>query len=179
MTFRTPASKSSSFPVPPDAGSVSSARRRVVAIVRDWDLPLMEDTVETLELLAGEVIANAVVHTGENCQVTVSWDGTCLRLEAEDAEGGLLPQRAPAGPDEESGRGLRLVDGLARRWGSRPTPGGKAVWFEIGSCSPSSSCSSPAVWSSDFPFGGAQRPVTVVETGRDVLSSPSVHAMTT
>ncbi|MFD0225998.1 ATP-binding protein [Streptomyces hirsutus] len=179
MTFRTPVPKSSSFRVPSDIGSVSSARRRVVAIVRDWDLPLAEETVETLELLAGEVIANAVVHTGEGCRVTVSWDGTRVRLEAEDAEGGLLPQRAPADLDEENGRGLQLVAGLAQRWGSRPTTDGKAVWFEIGGCSPSPSRLSPAACESDPSFGGAQRPVAVAEPGCDVLNSSRAHVTAT
>ncbi|MEV0691610.1 ATP-binding protein [Streptomyces sp. NPDC050388] len=179
MTFRTPAPKSSSFRVPSDIGSVPSARHRVVAIVRTWDLPLAEDTVETLELLAGEVIANAVVHTGEGCQVTMSWDGTRVRLEVEDAEGCLLPQRAPADLDEESGRGLLLVAGLAQRWGVRPTPGGKAVWFEVGSCSPSPSHPSPAARESDLSFGGARQPVAVAEPGCGVLSGSRAHVTAT
>ncbi|MEU5094150.1 ATP-binding protein [Streptomyces sp. NPDC020996] len=179
MTLRTPAPKSSSFRVPSDVGSVSSARRRVVAVVRDWDLPLVEDTVETLELLAGEVIANAVLHTGQGCQVTVSWDGTCVRFEAEDAEGGLLPQRTPANSDEESGRGLQLVDSLAQRWGSRPTPDGKVVWFEIGSCSRPPLRPCPGVIGSDLPYGGAQRPVSVAEPGCGVLSGSRAHVTST
>jgi len=32
---------------------------------------------------------------------------------------------------DEGGRGLYLVEQLATRWGSRPTPEGKAVWFEL------------------------------------------------
>lgn len=42
-----------------------------------------------------------------------------------------LPRIRSAGADDEGGRGLYLVDQLASRWGSRPTPDGKAVWFEI------------------------------------------------
>lgn len=42
-----------------------------------------------------------------------------------------LPRIRSAGADDEGGRGLYLVDQLASRWGSRPTPTGKAVWFEI------------------------------------------------
>ncbi|WP_406726356.1 ATP-binding protein [Streptomyces sp. GD-15H] len=175
MSFRTTAPKSSSLHVPSDVSSVPSARRRVVAIVRDWDLPLAEDTVETLELLAGEVIANAVVHTGQGCQVTVSWDGTRVRLEAEDAEGGLLPQRASADLDEESGRGLQLVDGLAQAWGTRPTTDGKVVWFEVGSCSPPPFRPSPTACVSDLSFGGARQSVAVAEPGCSVLSGSRAH----
>jgi hypothetical protein len=42
-----------------------------------------------------------------------------------------LPRIRSAGENDEGGRGLYLVDQLARRWGSRPTAEGKAVWFEI------------------------------------------------
>jgi PAS domain S-box-containing protein len=42
-----------------------------------------------------------------------------------------LPRIRTAGENDEGGRGLYLVDQLATRWGSRPTPNGKAVWFEI------------------------------------------------
>ncbi len=42
-----------------------------------------------------------------------------------------LPRLRTALATDEGGRGLYLVEQLATRWGSRPTPEGKAVWFEI------------------------------------------------
>ena len=42
-----------------------------------------------------------------------------------------LPRIRNAGETDEGGRGLYLVDQIAARWGSRPTPDGKAVWFEL------------------------------------------------
>jgi serine phosphatase RsbU (regulator of sigma subunit) len=42
-----------------------------------------------------------------------------------------LPRLRTAGATDEGGRGLYLVEQLATRWGSRPTPEGKTVWFEI------------------------------------------------
>ena len=45
------------------------------------------------------------------------------------------PRVPPGGcgptPDDEHGRGLQLVSILADRWGTRPVPGGKAVWCVI------------------------------------------------
>jgi hypothetical protein len=32
---------------------------------------------------------------------------------------------------DEGGRGIRLVEELAHRWGSRSTRHGKVVWFEL------------------------------------------------
>ena len=42
-----------------------------------------------------------------------------------------LPRIRTAAETDEGGRGLYLVEQLATRWGSRPTPAGKAVWFEM------------------------------------------------
>ncbi|MGW7434612.1 ATP-binding protein [Streptomyces sp. NPDC054849] len=42
-----------------------------------------------------------------------------------------LPQARFAAPDAESGRGLLLVDSLAKSWGTVPTAEGKAVWFSL------------------------------------------------
>jgi serine phosphatase RsbU (regulator of sigma subunit) len=42
-----------------------------------------------------------------------------------------LPRIRTAGETDEGGRGLYLVEQLATRWGSRATPEGKAVWFEM------------------------------------------------
>jgi anti-sigma regulatory factor (Ser/Thr protein kinase) len=42
-----------------------------------------------------------------------------------------LPRIRTASDTDEGGRGLYLVEQLATRWGSRPTPEGKAVWFEM------------------------------------------------
>jgi hypothetical protein len=47
-----------------------------------------------------------------------------------------LPRIRTAGETDEGGRGLYLVEQLATRWGSRPTPEGKAVWFEVPRGSP-------------------------------------------
>lgn len=139
MPYRTPALKSASLLVSSEASAVSEARRRVVATVRRWATPIAPDVVETLELLAGEVIANAVVHSGSSCRVAVSWTGDFLRVEVEDPGPALVLTPASVPDDAESGRGLQLVECLATRWGSRPTPEGKAVWFEIDGRTPATS----------------------------------------
>jgi hypothetical protein len=42
-----------------------------------------------------------------------------------------LPTLLSAGPDDEAGRGLRVVSTLAREWGTSRTAAGKSVWFEL------------------------------------------------
>jgi hypothetical protein len=41
------------------------------------------------------------------------------------------PQMRCAGPDDEKGRGLAIIDALADDWGTRFTDHGKTVWFTI------------------------------------------------
>lgn len=54
-----------------------------------------------------------------------------VRIEVVD-RAPVTPLR-PSQPDhdEESGRGLHLVDTLASAWGVEPMEHGKSVWFEV------------------------------------------------
>jgi serine phosphatase RsbU (regulator of sigma subunit) len=54
----------------------------------------------------------------------------CVWVEVFDPDL-RLPRIRSAGATDEGGRGLYLVEQLATRWGSRPTPEGKIVWFEV------------------------------------------------
>ncbi|MFF1906071.1 ATP-binding protein [Kitasatospora sp. NPDC058218] len=115
--------------VPPDAAAVPEARRLVVTILREWGVPLSGDASGEVELCAGEVIANAVEHTGGRCAASVEWRGERLRVEVADAGASL----ARSTPEEEAtnGRGLLLVEALASAWGWHRQGAGKVVWFEF------------------------------------------------
>ncbi|MCI0385863.1 ATP-binding protein [Streptomyces sp. CNQ085] len=53
-------------------------------------------------------------------------------LVCEVWDSGLVqPRRRRARDTDEGGRGLQLVDLLSSGWGSRRTPRGKTVWFEL------------------------------------------------
>ncbi|MEU0651357.1 ATP-binding protein [Streptomyces albogriseolus] len=89
-----------------------------------------------VQLCASELVTNVVRHLGEGVPVTVRvWcdDGGRTRLEVSDPDPRALPVlRASVGADEESGRGLALLDALAARWGVAHGPGrGKTVWCEL------------------------------------------------
>jgi anti-sigma regulatory factor (Ser/Thr protein kinase) len=122
---------SAEFPVRPDLAQVAAARREVVRLARQWRIPFTEERFEDLELLADEVVANAVRHTRAPCTVTVRWTGARVRVEVADASPRRpKPRKGP--PDAEGGRGLVLVDALAADWGTSDAPAGKVVWFEVG-----------------------------------------------
>lgn len=56
-------------------------------------------------------MANAIRHGKGPIGVRISHDGTNLRVEVHD-DGAGRPVRRPVTTDEETGRGLELVDGL-------------------------------------------------------------------
>ena len=101
------------------------ARRFVRRLVRVAELR------ETLELLVSELVTNAISYTYGNVQMKFSDDGDQIRVEVSDAST-LWPIIREPGPD--GGRGLRLVDALADRWGVESRLDGKLVWFEVAAC---------------------------------------------
>lgn len=123
------------FGLPALRTSARAARDTVRDLLRAWRLP--GDTCCDAVLLVSELTTNAVLHTDTGqvlCGLTLTGDERRLRIELHDD--GSTPVRPPehrAGPGEESGRGLFLVQQLADGWGSaRSTRArGKVVWAEL------------------------------------------------
>jgi anti-sigma regulatory factor (Ser/Thr protein kinase) len=110
--------------LPPDP---AAARRARVAL---QGARLPEDLQHTVDLLATELIANAVRHAGlrPGQQITFAarFIGDFIRVEVHDPGPGFDPERSRGG----KGFGLRMVDKLASRWGVEAGPGTR-VWFEV------------------------------------------------
>ncbi|MFE6771150.1 ATP-binding protein [Streptomyces griseus] len=114
------------------------ARRAVVRRLGEWGFGPMSDASCSVALVVAELAANAVCHgrlRGRNFHVWVDYElpAARFRIEVSDAVLGRTPE-APALPpdDQESGRGLFLVECLATRWGWEPrNPIGKTVWAEV------------------------------------------------
>ncbi|MEU1790317.1 ATP-binding protein [Streptomyces sparsogenes] len=120
---------------PPLETSPCIARDFVTSVLRRLQL---NDAVDTAALCTAELAANAYAHAPGN--------GSVLWLAVESAEvfvtvydGNLTePLLRPPSLDAEGGRGLRIVEALADKWGT--TPGaplgiggaeGKGVWFSL------------------------------------------------
>ncbi|MFK4109329.1 SpoIIE family protein phosphatase [Streptomyces sp. NPDC002176] len=102
------------------------ARRLARAALADWGL---EDLTDSVELLVSEVVTNAVRYTTR--PVTLRLLRTdVLRCEVGD-DVPQLPRLCQARATDEGGRGLYLVNKLARRWGATRLSVGKVVWFEL------------------------------------------------
>lgn len=114
--------------LPRDPASARAARRFVHDALACVDAEDLEDTVT---LLVSELVTNAVVHAGSEVEVLVRLTPAAVRVEVSDASD-VSPVARLAGEEDTSGRGLGLVESLARRWGIDPSPaGGKTVWFEV------------------------------------------------
>ncbi|WP_240135357.1 ATP-binding protein [Streptomyces sp. MUM 178J] len=121
----------------PTRYSARLSRELAAMWLRTWDAP--REVAETVTQLVGELAANAAVHgrvPGRDFLITLHLadDDRILRIEATDTRTERLPetQRQAPAPDEESGRGLLIVDTLADRWGvtDGPVPR-KTVWAEL------------------------------------------------
>jgi anti-sigma regulatory factor (Ser/Thr protein kinase) len=119
------------------------ARRLAVRRLEAWGYPPVSDTSSTVALLVAELAANAVRHgrvPGREFHLRLTCEARTrlIRIEVSDA----CPNRPPTdlrppSADDESGRGLLLVDLLARRWGAAPrNPIGKIIWAEVAADAP-------------------------------------------
>ena len=121
-----PAGSTASWTFPAEAGAVRLARRRVRDTLVQWDLlPLSDVTV----LLVSELVTNSLRYAHGPIGVRMV-RGTSLLVEVSDPLPDP-PRARDADEDDEGGRGLQLVAGTSRRWGTRHGSLGKTVWFEL------------------------------------------------
>ncbi|MFC8877058.1 MULTISPECIES: SpoIIE family protein phosphatase [Streptomyces] len=112
--------------LPREPRSVGRAREYARAQLLAWD---MEPLVDTTELLVSELVTNALRYGEGEIRLRLLLDRT---LVCEVWDSGLVqPRRRRARDTDEGGRGLQLVGLLSAAWGSRRTPHGKTVWFEL------------------------------------------------
>ncbi|MEJ8637153.1 SpoIIE family protein phosphatase [Streptomyces sp. NPDC006475] len=110
----------------PEDAAPSRARRLARRALARWGLEELSDSVE---LLVSEVVTNAVRYAER--PVTLRLLRTdVLRCEVGD-DSPQLPRQRRARDTDEGGRGLFLVNRLARRWGATRLSTGKVVWFEL------------------------------------------------
>jgi serine phosphatase RsbU (regulator of sigma subunit)/anti-sigma regulatory factor (Ser/Thr protein kinase) len=110
----------------PEDAAPGRARRLARRALGRWG---MEELTDSVELLVSEVVTNAVRYATK--PVTLRLLRTdVLRCEVGD-DVPQLPRLRQARATDEGGRGLYLVNRLARRWGATRLSTGKVVWFEL------------------------------------------------
>jgi anti-sigma regulatory factor (Ser/Thr protein kinase) len=115
--------------LPPEAASVPALRGLLGRLLHSWRLDDLARSGD-VALLATEVATNAIRHAGTPLTVLVCYLGPALRVEVGDSSP-VVPVARPAPPEELGGRGLLILEALARDWGVIRTRTGKRVWFEV------------------------------------------------
>ncbi|MGW1719177.1 SpoIIE family protein phosphatase [Streptomyces sp. NPDC002156] len=121
-----PADSVGDWTLPREPRSVGRAREYTRTQLTAWGL---EPLIDTTELLVSELVTNALRYGEGEIRLRLLLD-RMLVCEVWDA-GLVQPRRRRARDTDEGGRGLQLVGLLSAAWGSRRTPRGKTVWFEL------------------------------------------------
>jgi serine phosphatase RsbU (regulator of sigma subunit)/anti-sigma regulatory factor (Ser/Thr protein kinase) len=108
--------------------SAAPARRALVDLLGS---EADADVRDTAALLVTELVTNAARHAGGDLRVRAGVRTDTLLVEVSDASPQLPELVGLPDWEQETGRGLVLVEALADRWGSDPLPTGKRVWFEL------------------------------------------------
>ncbi|MCT7352194.1 ATP-binding protein [Streptomyces sp. 15-116A] len=126
-----------SLSIPNDPRAVTVSRRTLRLILTVHGLIRL---VDVAELLAAELVANAVRHTKGPAALRVRWAAGVLRIGAWDTDPappeppGCFERAVELGLEE--GRGLALVRACSDVWGWQPLARegnrGKYVWCELG-----------------------------------------------
>jgi len=116
-----------------EPAQVRDAREQARKALSRWGLG---EHADLAELIVSELATNAVRHGHGVVSVFVSYAHGHLRVDVHD-DGAARPARQQATPDDESGRGLALLDGLIELHGGRRgvandiTGHGKTVYVTI------------------------------------------------
>ncbi len=148
-------------PVP---ASVPVARHLVLDLLGAWKAP--HDAGDAA-LLVTELVANVVDHVAGEASFTLelSLSEDWLRITVADGSA-LRPVVREFEADAPRGRGMRLVEGIADRWGVEDHADGKCVWFELAARQPVEPRPSRGVrgFADDGSRGRAGGPTTEEET---------------
>jgi anti-sigma regulatory factor (Ser/Thr protein kinase) len=115
-----------SFPC--DSRALSACRTFVAKTLSSWQL---DHVVEDACIVVSELATNAVLHAHAAFSVSVVRQGGSIRVSVRDSSPDMPVLGSPS-PTTVTGRGLLLVNAIARGWGIEVDSSGKLVWAELG-----------------------------------------------
>ncbi|MBN6041250.1 ATP-binding protein [Amycolatopsis sp. 195334CR] len=107
-----------------DPTELGRVRRWARTVLTGLDPPVLADAVGALDELA----SNAIRHGAAPRRVRLRRSAGRLRIEVSDGSPEPAAYRVP---DNDGGRGLRMVDAYVDAWGQTTGDGGKTVWAEL------------------------------------------------
>lgn len=116
--------------VPHRVDSVPAARSFLARLLDGWGVA--DEVIDDASLLATELMSNAVEHGSGVVHLNIAVHDGLLHVGVHDASV-ELPVMADVDEGSMKGRGIWLVQSIARDWGSDSSGDepGKTVWFEL------------------------------------------------
>lgn len=93
--------------------------------------PVQPDVVQVAQVIATELVTNAVLHARPPLGCSVLLRDRLLHVAVRDGDPSPPRRRTILSDRDDHGRGLLLVDGLAASWGCLPRPDGKVMWATV------------------------------------------------
>ena len=125
--------ESSVLVLPFTAASVGVARRRLVSDL--LEAGICGPTVADAAVVISELMSNALRHAkplpGSSIRVAWHLDAGTVQVSVSDGGGPTRPELGEPTQSTTGGRGLRIVERLSRRWGTRSDDDGTTVWAEV------------------------------------------------
>ena len=112
-----------------DWAAARAGRRHLEAMCRA--LKTTPEVVDVARVLVSELVTNAVIHGHSSPRLDVGTGARGALYVGVGDDDSRYPVVQDGDDDSLNGRGLRLLESLASRWGVRPDPPGKVVWFEL------------------------------------------------
>lgn len=113
--------------IPPASTGIGEARTFTRNQLDYWGLG---ELVDTTLLMVSELVTNALLHAGEGAELTLMLSASRLRAEVRDCSPSI-PVVRNFSDTATTGRGMVIVDALAKEWGTFAAGEGKVVWFEL------------------------------------------------
>jgi anti-sigma regulatory factor (Ser/Thr protein kinase) len=88
-------------------------------------------SIENTQLLVSELVTNGVRYGAPPVVLRVECESPQSLLVLVRDGSPELPKVTHAEPEDESGRGMFLVDYISDEWGAEPTDHGKVTWFRL------------------------------------------------
>jgi anti-sigma regulatory factor (Ser/Thr protein kinase) len=113
----------------PHSANVPAARHIAVELLKAWQAPHDHDDVA---LLVTELVTNVIDHVDGEAAFTLelALAGGWLQIAVADGSS-VRPVVRELDSDNPRGRGLRLIQALADRWGIEDHHDGKRVWLTL------------------------------------------------
>ncbi|WP_067508055.1 anti-anti-sigma factor [Actinoplanes sp. TFC3] len=113
----------------PVIGAARRSRELVTEACARWELA---ELAGPACIVITEMVNNVVAHARTEMTVLLGLHGEAMTVAVRDLSTTIpVFTGSPVPVTSYGGRGLLLIDSVARRWGSMPLPGGKIVWAAL------------------------------------------------